>query len=771
MLLETRALILRRGARDLLRDLDWTIRAGERWVIVGPNGVGKSTLLAALANDRAQGPGAIAEGRVVRAPGVWIAWVGQQESDAAPDGETTLLDLARATCGPILELGSEVDRRGAALGASPSAAELEAYGAWQAAFAARGGYGVDARLAEALERLGLGGDAGARRVAVASGGERRRARLAGALVSGADVLVLDEPTNHLDLATRVWLAQRLARWPGAVIAASHDRAWIDDVATHVLWWSERGLRALHGGYASARRAVDEAGRTDAKAERLRRRRAAELDAMAAELRAHGHRGAARRRRRAERERAALPPPATATRSRSPAWSLDTATEGGELARLTHLTHGDRVRDAALVLRAGDRFALVGASGSGKTTLLRLIAGEVEGEDPRERRWWRTGVSVWHVDQLGRGIADDATPLGALAAWVGPGRAEGVLAQVRLPRAAWERPAATLSGGERARAGLALLMAREADVVLLDEPTNDLDLSTIEALEAALAATPAAVVVATHDARLVEALGAEVWTLEAGALVRWRGGLDGWRRGARRVEPGATPAGDGPADAAAGELGSAEPPAADGAEADEWERERAAAEAALGDPVRVGERERERWRARRRVAEEALIALWERGRPPPRPPLRTREAGWVVWGDASGDALEAWLDETDALARVRVRFARSEAGLVGHLVQPTADDRCLTRAARRALLRGGARLAIYARAADAVQVSAAEDPGGFEPLAPGWWVLRREALEREEGWRRADEHPAAARPTPALPPRPGRRRRRRARPARGATEGG
>lgn len=747
MLLAAHALTLRRGSRDLLREFDWTVQAGERWLLVGPNGIGKSTLLAALAGGGAPAAGLVVEGRVQRAPGVWLATVAQHEGErTVPDG-ARLLDLARTACGPLLELGAEVDRRGAALGATPNATALETYGAWQAAFAARGGYGVESRLAEVLARLGLTPEAALRPATAASGGERRRARLAGALVSGADVLLLDEPTNHLDLATRSWLAQRLTRWPGAVVAASHDRAWIDEVATHVLWWNDGGARALRGGYAAARRTVDEAGRADAKAERLRRRRAAELEAMAAELRAQGHRGAARRRLRAERERAALPAPAPRPAARAPRLAWTGATAGGELARLTHLARGDLVRDAALTLRGGDRYALVGPSGSGKTTLLRLVAGEIDGDDPRERRWWRAGTSVWHVDQHGRGIPDERTARDALDAWVGSARAEGLLAQVRLPRGTWDRPAATLSGGERARAGLALLLAREADVVLLDEPTNDLDLSMIEALEAALSATSAAVVVATHDARLVENLGAEVLTLEAGELVRWRGGLDGWRRGARRVEADgpagaagtASPAAAEPGDDAGAAGGDPTPtahaigPTGEGEEAAAWERERAAAEAALGEPTRVGERERERWRARRRVAEEALIALWERGREPPRPPLRTREAGWVVWGEPRGDALEAWLDGGDELARARVRFVRSPAGLIGHLVPVTAEDRCLTPSARRALLRGAARLAVYARAVDAVQVAADADPGGFEPLTTGWWVLRRATLEREEGW--------------------------------------
>jgi ATPase subunit of ABC transporter with duplicated ATPase domains len=744
MLIETRGLTLRRGDRELLRGLDWGVGAGERWALIGPNGVGKSTLLSALAGGA---PAAVREGGVRRAPGAWVASVAQQEGDAAVPAGASLRDLAWAACAPLRELGAELERRAAALGATPSVAELEAYGAWEALFHDRGGYDAEARLDEALTRIGLA-DAMHHDALAASGGERRRARLAGALVAGADVLLLDEPTNHLDLATRAWLAERLVRFEGAIVFASHDRAWIDAVATHTLLLGEGTARRHEGGYTRARRVEGERQRADAKAERLRRKRIAELEAMAAELRAQGHRRAEVRRRRATRELAGLQAVRPALRlGRAPGVELNAETEGGELARFTHLTAGEVLHDAAFALRGGERWALVGPSGSGKTTLLRLLAGEIDSEDPRADRWWRPGTAVWFVDQHDRGLPDGVAPLDALAAWVGAARAASLLGQVRLTREAWSRPAATLSGGERARAGLALLMAREADVLLLDEPTNDLDLPMIEALEAALQATRATVVIATHDARLLEALGAEVVTLEEGACVRWRGGLAGWRRGARRLEPG-DPAFVGPP-AETDHGGAGVSPRDELGEAADVDRERAFAEEVLSDPLRWGERERARWRARRRAAEEALLAGWDRHATAALPPYRTREAGWRVWGEPVDAGLHVWLEGDDGLGRATVRIAATGAGRVGHVVTARADDRCLTRSARRALVRGAARLAFYVHGVEAVQVAGA-DPGGFEPLAPGWWAWRRPVFEREEGW-----HRPSSRRRPRRRPRSGR----------------
>jgi ATPase subunit of ABC transporter with duplicated ATPase domains len=179
---------------------------------------------------------------------------GAASGSGRPRRRRRLVDLAAAALTPLRALGAEVAATALALGERPEAAALDAYGALQAAFEARGGYAADRRLAEALDRVGLGAKA-AQDAATASGGERRRARLAGALAAGVDLLLLDEPTNHLDLDARAWLAQRLAALPGALVFASHDRALIDAVATHVLVLGEPGpSRVRRGGWSDYARA-------------------------------------------------------------------------------------------------------------------------------------------------------------------------------------------------------------------------------------------------------------------------------------------------------------------------------------------------------------------------------------------------------------------------------------------------------------------------------------------------------------------------------------
>ncbi len=771
MLLFLRSLILRRGGRELLRDLDLEVRAGERWAVIGPNGVGKSTLLAVLGGGRL---GATDEGDLRRAPGVWTATVEQGQADpAALPADATLLDLAAMALRPLEELGADLARLAADLGETPDPTELDRYGRSLALFELRGGYRMREALDEALARIGLA-RAGLRPLAEASEGERRRARLAGALASGAELLVLDEPSNHLDILARAWLARRLRAHRGGLVFASHDRALIDAVATHVLRLGPGPVQKLRGGYAEAERQHHEQGRAEDKAERARRKRVAELEAMARELQAHGHRGAQVRRLRAERELRGLQPPErpAAEGSSTPRmrFGVADARRGADrkrhhepLARFEHLSHGSLLQDVHLSIASGERLAIVGPNGSGKSTMLAMIEGLLPSDDPRSSRWWRQGTSLLRMGQSDRGLPDDVTPREALMAWVGGRQAEDRLAQSGLPPATWDRQAAALSGGERARAGLALLMSREADLLLLDEPTNDLDLPAIEALETALRQTPAALVLVSHDAHLVEAVGAEVLSIEDGRLLRWRAGLQGWRRGQRRLEEGlGTPIGAEATAASASSTDMAQGAAsaeasADGTSAHEkepgadeeayWAEEVATAEAAMADPRRWSERDLLRWRQRRKAAEEAIIGHWEHlsAAPPPQPPFRTREEGMVLWAERQGDGLRAWLDgaEQEPLASAELRVvgttAEGEGGRpalrVGHLVLPRANDRELTPWAFRALVRGAARLAFYLTAVDLVQLADPRDPGGFEPLAPGWWLWRRRAMERSEGWRR------------------------------------
>ena len=750
VLLECHDLLLRAADRDLLR-ADLVLRSGWRVGLIGPNGSGKSTLLRALAG-RVQA----SEGRVSRPPGVEVELV---EQDAAPDQGIDLWSMARAQLGTIRALELELERAHQLAVHDPDAGLR--YADLLAAFERRGGFDADARLMRDLERVGLAPVTWQRPAATASGGERQRSRLVGALVAGADVLLLDEPSNHLDLAGRDWLVERLTAHPGAVLVASHDRALLRRACTHVATIDGGRLTLRRGNFDRTTQALDDAARSGARRQAERAKRLAELERMAADLARFGHRAAQVRKRRAGRERAALEQaaaaepativPATVSHAHGAVKRpLDArgVGSGDTLLRARHLQIPGILDDGAFDLARGQRIALVGPSGSGKSSLLAVVAGNAASTDPRAHLAWRDGASVLYLDQVTRGLDPGRSARAALTDWVSAAQAAGALAEAGVPHAVWDRTSDGLSGGERARVALALLTVRAADVLVLDEPTNDLDLPGIEVLEARLAASRSAIVIASHDEALVRALDAEVLTLEAGSLVRYRGGIDGYRRRSRRIEPGV--------DATPGALGSRTGDGIDGDgtdalahDADEEaaiDRERALAAAALEDPLRWSSRDLERWQARRDAADVALLAAWERHHhaPAPTPRFRTREAGVIVLADREGDALRVGLEGGPEMVVRRV-------GDVAHLRPEHVEGRMSVPWAWRALCHGAARLAIYLLPVEAVQVSSPHPltGGPFERLSGDWWVVRRAALELREGWTRA----SVARPR-------GRRGRRR-----------
>ncbi len=742
ILLECHDLLLRGADRELLR-ADLVLRSGWRVGLVGPNGSGKSTLLRALAG-RAQA----SEGLVSRPPGVEVDLF---EQDAAPGQAVDLWSLARTQLGTIRALELELERAYRVALRDPDAGLR--YAELLAGFERRGGFDADARLMRDLERVGLSAASWHRPAAEASGGERQRARLVGALVAGADVLLLDEPSNHLDLAGRDWLVERLGAHAGAVLMASHDRALLQRACTHVATIDGGRITLRRGNFDRTTQALADAARSDARRHAERTKRLAELDRMAAELERFGHRAAQVRKRRAGRERAVLeaaaaaaPPVARDHTAPVRPIAAPGARAGETLLRARHLQIPGILDDGAFDLASGQRVALVGASGSGKSSFLALVAGATASADPRAHLEWRDGTSVLYVDQVARGLDPERSARAALTDWVSAAQATGALAEAGLPHAAWERSGSSLSGGERARVALALLTVRAADVLILDEPTNDLDLPGIEALEARLTASRAAIVLASHDEALLRALQAEVVTLEAGSLVRYRGGIDGYRRRSRRLEPGAdvTP---GTATVPSGGVGVTGTDAT-GTDADAdaaIDRERALAAAALEDPLRWSTRELERWQARREAADDALLDAWERRNhaPAPAPRFRTREAGVSVLADREGDALRVGLEGGPEVLVRRV-------GAVAHLRPERVEGLVTLPWAWRALCHGAARLAIYLLPVEAVQVSSPVSLAGgpFERHDGDWWVARRAALERSEGWTRG---PVAR--------RRGRRRRR------------
>ncbi len=516
------------GAKLLLSDVSLTVAPGARIGLVGPNGTGKSTLLRMLA--RLEPPDS---GEVVWSPRSLAVGYLPQEPDADP-AETVLAYLARRT--GVVAAEAEVDRLAAAMGASSKTAD--AYSEALDRFVLLGGGDLEARAASVCADLGLT-DHVHRSMGSLSGGQRARAALGAVLLARFGVFLLDEPTNDLDLDGLERLESHVERLAGGVVVVSHDRAFLERVVHDVFEIQEgtASTRLYSGGwdaYLHARE-VDRAHGYRAHERTTAQRR--ELTERARRIRAWAEQGASKQRRqpsdndKMQRDFALNRTEKQASRVRRiekqldrlevapkpfEPWELRLNLEpskraGDVVARLTDavVTLGTfRLGPVSLEIGWGERVAILGRNGSGKTTLLRALLGELS-LDSGERYVGPGAV----LGVIGQDRAAYATPEPLLDVFcrdtgLQPGEARTLLAKFRLGAEEVGRPSASLSPGERTRAGLGALAAKGVNCLVLDEPTNHLDLPAIEELETALGAFEGTLIVVTHDRRFLEALQIE-----------------------------------------------------------------------------------------------------------------------------------------------------------------------------------------------------------------------------------------------------------------------
>ncbi len=477
----------------LFSGLSLTLNPGDRAGLVGRNGVGKSTLLRVLAGLEPADSGSLFH----------TATVGYLPQEA-PVGDATLDDLLHAALGEA----------GAALRALQQPGDLDAYASALEQAEATGAWAAEARAEEVRRRLGIDHLALDRPLARLSGGEQARALLSATLLESPDVLLLDEPTNHLDADGLAWLEEFLAAFPGAVLVVSHDRRFLDAVATRIYELGD-GLEHYEGGYTDYR---DEKARRRERLEELvtaqdKRRRRLEADiaatagyaqytertvsrAAAPKLKRYAKKVAKKskaREHRLEREMASTD---WVERPREPAavrLKLDAAADKGR--RVAHLQGaGARtLSDVDLTLHGGERVAVTGPNGAGKTTLLELLLEATPNARLLPQWFSATGPLLpWFRAHSRQGIDDS--------------EARTLLAHFGLGADAIQRPLERLSPGQRARVAIAALVASGADLLLLDEPTNHLDFDTLEVLETALAQTPSTIVAVSHDRWFLDAIG-------------------------------------------------------------------------------------------------------------------------------------------------------------------------------------------------------------------------------------------------------------------------
>jgi len=515
------------GATTLLRDVNFTVAAGERWGIVGRNGAGKTTLLRLI-----DGSLAPARGVVTRQPGLRIAVLDQARDFG---GAETVWDAAASGYGPLLALEHELARQAerlAELGERVTDADLARFGRDQERFAHQGGYQLEARVDAVLQGLGFDPrEARTRSIGSLSGGERGRVGLAAQLAAPVDLVLLDEPTNHLDLDTIDWLKRYLGEFGETLIVISHDRAFLDDAVDHVLHVSGGTTTAYRGGYTAFVKQRDERQLTlERQVAQQRKIIAKEEDYIRRNIAGQNSAQAKGRRARLARlPRLSAPPGEREAMS----VRFGDAERGGDqvlVVERLRITMGERtlVRDFSAVARRGEVIALVGPNGAGKSTLLATLLG-ARAPAAGEARLGAGIVAEWFRQDLAQ-VPEDRTIYDCVADLRGRwtrGHIQNHLGGFGFTGDEVQRSTAVISGGERARLALALLALRPANLLVLDEPTNDLDVESIEALEDGFEDYGGTVIVVSHDRAFLRELATRVWAFEgeriqdyAGTFVEW-----------------------------------------------------------------------------------------------------------------------------------------------------------------------------------------------------------------------------------------------------------
>jgi ATP-binding cassette subfamily F protein uup len=510
------------GHVALLDHTSLSLEAGERLGLIGRNGAGKSSLLKVLA-----GLEKLDDGLLQLTQGLRILYVAQEP---ALDAEHTVFEAVSEGIAEARELRRQYEEHAPGVDLDALQTRIEALGAWS----------WEQRVETTLARLGLDGT---RRIGELSGGTKKRVALAQALVAVPDVLLLDEPTNHLDLDAIAWLEELLNGFAGSVILISHDRAFLDGVATRIVELDRGVIRSYPGNFSAYERLKEDQLASEALAN-------ARADKLLAQEEIWIRKGVEARRTRSVARVERLQQLRVERRARRDSLGqvrleVDAGVPSGKIVaelrdvsmRFPDPEGGEKVvvRDFSATILRGDKVGLIGPNGAGKTTLLKLILGELEPTSGLVRRGTR--IEVAYFDQMRTKLDLEATLADTISPgseWVEIGGArKHVMSYLNDFLFAPERarsPVRTLSGGERNRLLLARLFALPANVLVLDEPTNDLDIDTLELLEELLQNYAGTVFLVSHDRRFLDDVVTSTIAYE-GQPGEWReyeGGWEDWK---------------------------------------------------------------------------------------------------------------------------------------------------------------------------------------------------------------------------------------------------
>ncbi len=521
MLLSVRNLDFSIGGPLLLEQVNLEIGPGERVALVGRNGAGKSTLMRLMAGEITPD-----DGRVDVGPGARIARLIQE---VPADAEGSVFEQVALGLGDVGQWLTEFHHLSQGVYDADRLADV------QSKIDAAGGWDLDAQVEGTLTRLGLNGDTPFNAL---SGGMKRRVLLGQALVQQPDVLLLDEPTNHLDIEGIEWLENFLMGFPGSLVFVTHDRRFLKSLATRIIEIDRGQVTSWPGDWDNYLRRVEER----LHAEELENRR---FDKKLAEEEVWIRQGIKARRTRNEgRVRALkrLREERAQRRERQGNVNMNVATAGKsgrkviEVEDLQFAWDGEvMVQDFSTTIMRGDRIGLIGANGSGKSTLLKLLLCQLKPDAGTVTLG--TGLEIAYFDQHRAVLRDDWTA----AENVSEGREFveingkqkhiiGYLQDFLFTPERARAPISKLSGGERNRLLLAKLFARPSNLLVMDEPTNDLDAETLELLEELLAEYPGTLLLVSHDREFIDNVITSCLVMEGhGQVGDYVGGYSDWLR--------------------------------------------------------------------------------------------------------------------------------------------------------------------------------------------------------------------------------------------------
>jgi ATP-binding cassette subfamily F protein uup len=514
------------GHFALLDHAEFSLETGERVGLIGRNGTGKSSLLKIIS-----GRFKLDDGLLVMQQGLKIAYV---EQEPVFEPEMSVYEAVASGMGDLQDLLKEYDALTGQFGQGDDEALMERMHDIQVKLDAADAWNLKNKVEATLDRLNLGADA---LMKTLSGGMQKRVALACALVSAPDVLLLDEPTNHLDFTSIMWLEGLLKDFRGSVLFITHDRSFLDNVATRIIELDRGRLLSYPGNFTTYQ---------VRKAEQLEIEEIenAKFDKFLAQEEVWIRKGVKARRTRDEgrvRRLERLREQRAVRREQQGQVTLQVSAgdrSGKIVAELENVSKSYNrpiVRDFSATILRGDKVGLIGANGAGKTTLLKLILGEEKPDSGTVKQG--TKLQVAYFDQMRTQLNEEASLLETIAPgsdWVEVnGQRKHAMSYLSDFLFAPERarsPVKTLSGGERNRLLLARLFAKPANVLVLDEPTNDLDIDTLELLEELLEDYPGTVFLVSHDRMFLDNVVTQVIVAEGEG--HWRefvGGYTDWER--------------------------------------------------------------------------------------------------------------------------------------------------------------------------------------------------------------------------------------------------